>query len=139
VEITLMRCRRAIHAVLLTAALCLAAGSLHASDCCDPASPFREGEGYADKPATCENLRYWAERAPNTNDRVSMAVKGKLSGVHWNGVLAYLEMCDPKGLRVVCVTYETNGMQAGEVVSFGGGLASTSKEWVMLDPCLASR
>ena len=68
-----------------------------------------------------------------------MSVRGKLSAVHWNGVLAYLEMCDPKGLRVVCVTYETNAMQAGDVVTFGGGLASRGKEWVMLDPCLASR
>ena len=68
-----------------------------------------------------------------------MSVKGKLSGVHSNGVLAYLEMCDSKGLRVVCVTYETNGMRAGDVVTFGGGFASSNKEWVILDPCLASR
>jgi hypothetical protein len=127
------------RALLLMGMLISAAVPLHASDCCDPASPFREGEGYAETPATCANLGHWAERAPTTNDRVSMSVQGKLSGVHSNGILAYLEMCDPKGLRVVCVTYETNGMQAGEVVTFGGGFARRNKEWVILDPCLASR
>ena len=134
-----MPCRGTVCAVLLATLLFAVAFPLLASDCCDPASPFREGEGWADTAATCENLGYWAERAPTTNDRVSMSVKGKLSGVHWNGVLAYLEMCDSRGLRVVCVTYETNGMLAGDVVAFGGGLASRNKEWVVLDPCLASR
>jgi hypothetical protein len=134
-----MSFRGTIFTLLLTSALVAVAAPLRASDCCDPASPFREGEGYADMPATCENLRHWAEKAPTTNDRVSMSVQGKLSGVHSNGVLAYLEMCDPKGLRVVCVTYQTNGMQAGDVVTFGGGFARRNKEWVILDPCLASR
>jgi hypothetical protein len=129
--------RGILGTVLLASALSFA-GPLHASGCCDPASPFREGEGWADTAATCENLGYWAEKAPETNARVSMSVTGKLSGVHANGILAYLEMCDPKGLRVVCVTYQTNGMQAGEVVTFGGGFARRNKEWVILDPCLAS-
>ena len=43
------------------------------------------------------------------------------------GALAYLEMCDLKGLRVVCVPNETNGMQAGDVVAFGGDLTSRNK------------
>ena len=109
------------------------------SDCCDPKSPFREGEGHTEFPASCENLAHWIARAPRTSNRVSMLVQGKLSAVHWNGVLAYLEMCNPKGSRVVCVTYATNGMQAGDVVSFAGGYASGSQEWVVLDPCLARR
>lgn len=134
-----MPCRKTLRTAFVAGMLLAAAPTLRASDCCDPASPFREGEGYADTPATCENLRHWAERAPTTNDRVSMTVQGKLSGVHSNGMLAYIEMCDPKGLRVVCVTYETNGMQAGDVVTFGGGFARSNKEWVILDPCLASR
>jgi hypothetical protein len=129
--------RGILGTVLLASALSFA-GPLHVSGCCDPASPFREGEGWADTAATCENLGYWAEKAPETNARVSMSVTGKLSGVHANGILAYLEMCDPKGLRVVCVTYQINGMQAGEVVTFGGGFARRNKEWVILDPCLAS-
>jgi hypothetical protein len=123
----------------LVAATLVAVAPLSASDCCDPKSPFRAGEGHAETAATCQNLRHWADRAPQTSERVSMSVRGELSAVHWNGVLAYLEMCDPKALRVVCVTYATNDMRAGDVVTFGGGYASAGKEWVVLDPCLASR
>jgi hypothetical protein len=68
-----------------------------------------------------------------------MVVRGKLSDVHWDGVLAYLEMCEPEGLRVVCITYSTNDMRAGDTVSFAGGYVSTNDKWVKLDPCLASR
>ena len=89
--------------------------------CCDTSSPFREGEAYATIPAPCENIAYWAERAPNTNARISMTMRGKLSAVEATEAIAYLEMCDPKGLRVVCVTYQTNGMKTGDVVTFGGG------------------
>jgi hypothetical protein len=109
-----------------------------AFDCCDSKSPFRLGEGYADTPATCETLSHWAERAPKTDARVSMVIRGKLSDVGATEALAYLEMCDAKGLRVVCVTYKTNGMRMGDVVTFAGGYDRRSKEWVMLDPCLAS-
>lgn len=113
---------------------------LRASEaCCDPKSPFRLGEAIPDVPATCENLSYWAKRAPTTTDRVSMVVTGRLSGVHTDGVLAYLEMCDAKSLRVVCITYQTNGMRAGDTVTFAGGYVSTNDQWVKLDPCLASR
>ncbi len=131
--------RAALAALPLVMVTVLSLTSPPASACCDPLSPFREGEGYADKAATCENLAYWAERAPKTDARVSMTVRGKLSAVIWTGVLAYLEMCDPKGMQVVCVTYQTNGMKAGDVVSFGGGYQRRSDKWVMLDPCLANR
>lgn len=126
-------------AVVLLFLLMLTSTKLGARDCCDPKSPFREGEGWADTPATCKTIAAWAEKAPVTNARISLAIRGKLSAVHWNGVIAYLEMCDPAGLQVVCVTYQTNGMAAGDVVMFGGGYERRSDKWVMLDPCLASR
>jgi hypothetical protein len=132
--------RRHFRATLyIFAAVSFGTTLVSASDCCDPKSPFRPGEGYSETPASCDTLSYWAERAPKTDARISMVVRGKLSDVGSNGVLAYLEMCDPKGLRVVCVTYKTNGMRAGDVVNFAGGYNRRSKEWVMLDPCLASR
>jgi hypothetical protein len=131
--------RLSLVVALIVGFASLAATGLGAADCCDPNSPFRSGEGYADTPATCENLAYWADRAPINDARVSMVVKGKLSEVHWDGVIAYLEMCDPKSLRVVCVTYATNGMRAGDIVSFAGGYVSANEKWVKLDPCLASR
>jgi hypothetical protein len=122
----------------LMSVLCIAS-PLNATGCCDPKSPFREGEGWAETAATCQNIAYWAKRAPITNARVSMSIQGRLSAVEWNGTLAYLEMCQPSGLRVVCVSYATNDMKSGDIVKFGGGLASQSDEWVVLDPCLASR
>jgi hypothetical protein len=110
---------------------------VYASQCCDHASQFREGEGYADTPATCENLSYWATRAPNVDMRISMHVRGTLSGVHTDVTLAYHEVCTSGSLRVVCVTYQINGMKVGDVVSFGGGFANSNDQWVKLDPCLA--
>ena len=119
--------------------LILASGSLDAADCCDPNSPFREGEGFADRAATCEDIAYWADQASTTNARISLALKGKLSAVHWNGVLAYLVMCDAPGLQVMCVTYETNGMRPGDAVVFAGGYERRGPKRIVMDPCLASR
>jgi hypothetical protein len=124
--------------VVVLPVLLIGSTKLSAVDCCDPNSPFREGEGWADEPATCENIAYWAERAPTTNARISLAIKGKLSAVD-AGVLAYLVMCDAPGMQVVCVTYETNGMRPGDVVAFGGGYERSGPKRVIIDPCLASR
>jgi hypothetical protein len=41
-------------------------------------------------------------------------------------------------MQVVCVTYQTNGMKAGDVVVFGGGFERRAARHVM-GPCLASR
>jgi hypothetical protein len=123
----------------LVVLLLLASARLDAAECCDPKSPFREGEGWADKAATCENIAYWADRAPTTDARITLAIRGKLAAVSWNGVLAYLVMCDAPGLQVVCVTYQTNGMKAGDVVAFGGGYERRGTKHVVMDPCLASR
>lgn len=125
--------------LLLLSALLLVPALSIASDCCDPDSPFREGEGWADKPATCEDIAHWAERAPKTEARISLSIRGKLSAVHWTGVIAYLVMCDPNVMEVVCVTYETNDMRAGEVISFGGGFFRRGDKQIFMDPCLAFR
>lgn len=126
-------------ALLAALAVALPAALTRASDCCDPESPFREGEGYADTAATCENIAYWADRAPDTDERFSLYIRGKLSAVHWTGVIAYIVMCDEKIMEVVCVTYETNDMRAGEVVSFAGGYRRRGDRQIIMDPCLASR
>jgi hypothetical protein len=112
---------------------------LDATECCSSDSPFREGEGWADKAATCDNIGYWADRAPTTNARISLVVEGKLSAVKWTGTLAYLVMCDAPGVQLLCVTYSTNGMRAGDVVTFGGGYERRGARRIVLDPCLASR
>jgi hypothetical protein len=133
------RLRLVAALALLAAILLLAPLVASASDCCDPDSPFREGEGYADTPATCENIAHWADRAPKTDERFSLYIKGKLSAVHWTGVIAYIVMCDEKVMEVVCVTYETNDMRPGEVVSFAGGYRRRGEKQIIMDPCLTSR
>lgn len=132
------RCMALLSVPMLLATFLLPTPSATA-ECCDPKSPFRRGEGLAETAATCKTLAHWAARAPTTDVRISMAITGTLSGVHSDGVLAYLEMCEPKGLRAVCITYSTNGMRVGDTVTFAGGFVSTNGTWVKLDPCLASR
>ncbi len=125
----------------LPAALSLlfaAAGEPRAEECCDPAGPFRPGEGYAETPATCETIGGWAERAPEVDARISLTVRGKLVHVESDGALAYLIMCEEGGMQVMCVTYQTNGMQPGDEVLFGGGYSRVGEKQVMLDPCLAN-
>jgi len=130
---------RASGSLLILGALLFSSTLSIASDCCDPESPFREGEGWADKPATCEDIAHWADRAPKTDARISLSIKGKLTEVHWTGAIAYLVMCDPDVMQVVCVTYETNDMRAGEEVSFGGGFFRRGDKQIFMDPCLAFR
>ncbi len=109
------------------------------NDCCGPESPFRLGEAYAQQPASCETLRRWADAAPDIEGRVTMTARGELAAVETDGTLAYLVMCEEPGTQVMCVTYETNGMQPGETVLFAGGYARVGEAQVMLDPCLATR
>lgn len=93
--------------LLLSATLALVAQTAASDDddCCNPASPFKAGEAYPDELAACETLVHWAERAPKTDSRITLGIKGKLTGVHSDGVMAYLPMCEPAahadGLRRV--------------------------------------
>jgi hypothetical protein len=124
---------------IVTAALLSVVSTLRAENCCDPKGPFTLGEEYPEEPATCETIKYWADRAPRTEDRISLGITGKLKAVKFDGTLAYLLMCEPPGVQVMCVTYSTNGLEAGDVVLFGGGYRRVGERQIMLDPCLASR
>jgi hypothetical protein len=116
-----------------------AASQLAAQECCDPKGPFALGEQYPAKPATCENIEHWANRAPATDARISLAIRGKLTAAEFDAALAYLVMCEPSGVQVMCVTNSTNGLEPGDMVLFGGGYARVGEKRVLLDPCLASR
>jgi hypothetical protein len=48
----------------------------------------------------------------------SLGITGKLKAVTFDGTLAYLLMCEPPGVQVMCVTYSTNGLEAGDAVPF---------------------
>jgi hypothetical protein len=102
-------------------------------------TPFSYGDGLPDLIATCETIRDWASKSPQTKARIDLAVRGKLSRVSGDGALVYLIMCEEPNPKIMCVTYRTNGMSAGDVVRFGGGFRQLSPEQIVLDPCLASR
>ena len=74
-----------------------AAGAARAQECCDPAGPFRPGEGYAETPATCATIGSWVERAPAVDARITLTIRGKLVHVQSDGALAYLIMCEEGG------------------------------------------
>ncbi|MBO0663508.1 hypothetical protein LQ948_12765 [Jiella sp. MQZ9-1] len=103
----------------------------------DPAGPFRLGEGFADEPATCASLPAWIEKAPDYDGRISMTITGPLRESHWDGALAYLVMCDPKGVEVTCVTYAPHVIDPAKSVMLAGGYRHVGARRVILDPCLA--
>jgi hypothetical protein len=104
-----------------------------------PDSPYRRGEAYADVPATCETVNYWIDHPMDFDGRVTMTVSGKLTAVEWDGVLAYLVMCEEPGVQVMCVTYSKENRNIGDTVLFGGGFQRVGDRQIMLDPCLASK
>ena len=112
--------------------------SAHAEEWKRPDSPFTLAEGSPTVNATCESANYWIKHAPQIDARVSFAITGKLVGVHWNGALAYLIMCDLPGVQVMCVTYSKEGRNIGDTVHFAGGYSRAGERRIMLDPCLAS-
>lgn len=125
----------ALIAAVCTFALCQHA---RAEEWKRPDSPFTLGEAYPEIPATCETAKYWINHAPQTNDRVSFAISGKLAAAEWDGTLAYLVMCEEPGVQVLCVTYSKDGRDVGDTVLFGGGYNRAGDRQIVLDPCLAS-
>jgi hypothetical protein len=123
---------------LLATAVLGATAQPRAQDCCDPAGPFTLGEDYPEKPATCETIAQWMPRAPKLDARISLGIVGKLAAVNFDGALAYLVMCEPSGVQVMCITYSTNGLKPGDSVLFAGGYRQAGERQIVLDPCLAS-
>ena len=124
-------------AITLANSAGLAAGDA-TEGCCEAGSPFVLGEAFPENPATCQNIEHWASRAPQIDTRVSMTITGELTVVDSDGMLAYLVMCEEDQMRVLCVTYSTEGREVGEEVLLAGGYAGGDDRMVVLDPCLAS-
>ena len=120
------------------AALLFASPLAQARDWQAPDSPYTLGEAQPAKVATCETAKDWIDHAPQIEGRVSFAISGKLTTVHWDGALGYLIMCDEPDVQVMCVTYSVEGREIGETVVFAGGYSRAGEKKIMLDPCLAS-
>lgn len=109
-----------------------------AQDPFGPLAPFREGEALATRAATCATLPDWIDHVPETTDRISLTVRGRLSLVDHDGTLAYLIMCEPEDVQVLCITYETGGRVPGDGAVIAGGYIRADERRVILDPCLAA-
>ena len=126
--------KQVISAALL--GLFCAAGTM-AQPAIDPKGPFVIGEAFPKTPASCGSLPGWLDRVPDYDGRISMAVRGELTGSETDGTLAYLFMCPETQVQVVCITYEEREIIPGQQVLLGGGFAGTGYGHVVLDPCLA--
>lgn len=71
------------------------------------------------------------------DERIDLAIEGDLLQVRTDGALWYLVMC--ADVKVMCVTYQSNDMKAGDRVLFRGGYTRLDENHVVLDPCLANR
>jgi hypothetical protein len=103
-------------------------------------SPFADADMKPAMEARCDDLRRLTQGHEAGPKRVDLAVTGALALVHFDGTLAYLGLCgtapDPK---VLCVTYQTNDLKVGDVVSATGGYSRPNADYIVLDPCLAVR
>lgn len=106
------------------------------------APAFSPGDLPARRAAVCEELRAMAaalaarQTDADPDARVDLTLAGSLTAVRSDGVLWYLVMC--RDLRVMCVTYQSNGMKAGDRVTMKGAWRRVDENHALLDPCLAS-
>lgn len=134
-----MRMQIQRRAALLTMAACAIWPGIGASqDPFGPLAPFREGEALATRAATCATLPDWIDHVPETTDRISLTVRGRLSLVDSDGALAYLIMCEPEDVQVLCITYDRGGRVPGDDAVIAGGYIRADERRVILDPCLAA-
>jgi hypothetical protein len=119
----------------------LALGSASASGQDDPEkNPFADPDMQPSYQAQCHEVRDLTKGRETGATRVDFSVTGPLALVHFDGALAYLGLCgtapDPK---VLCITYQTNDMKVGDVVTVAGGYSRPNPDFIVLDPCLAQR
>jgi len=98
---------------------------------------FSLGDQPAPGSAECDTIRRMSVGLDKPDHRIDLTIAGVLTTVRTDGALWYLLMC--RDVRVMCVTYESNDMQAGDPVIFKGGYNRLDDNHIMLDPCMASR
>jgi hypothetical protein len=80
-----------------------------------------------------------ADGIPELDYRIDLSVVGSLTAVQTDQVLWYLVLCSAPDIRIMCVTYQSNGMAIGDRVIVKGGYLRRDANHVLLDPCLANR
>ncbi len=97
---------------------------------------FSPAEMSAASTASCEELRAMTAGVQDTETRIDLTVGGRLTLVKSDGVLWYLVVCSD--LRIMCVTYQANGMKVGDSIVMKGGYRRLDPNHAVLDPCLAN-
>jgi hypothetical protein len=133
-RMVLVAFRRFAYAVLLTGAFSSAA----ADDALKGRPGLAEAEVPAERAAECGELRSTLRDLPELDRRIDLWVAGNAAAVQTDGALWYVVLCNAPDIRVLCVTYEGNGMQRGNRVIARGAYSRRDEDHVMLDPCLAS-
>lgn len=100
---------------------------------------FSQAEQPARAPATCADLGPQLAGLPEPSTRIDLTVVDALTLVQTDGALWYLAVCASPAIRVLCVTYQGNGLKPGERALLRGGYNRQDPAHVVLDPCLASR
>jgi hypothetical protein len=132
---------RSLRAAILTLA---AAGALWPPSVAmsqeDQDGAFADPDMAPRRQAQCSEVGALIDGRETGQQRVDFSVIGTLALVHHDGALAYLGLCGtPPEPKVLCVTYQTNGMQVGDRVIVTGGFSKPRPDYVLLDPCMASR
>jgi hypothetical protein len=102
---------------------------------------FSRPEVSASKAATCDTLASQLpapREEPPEEERVDLAITGRVSLVQTDGVLWYVAVCADPGVRVLCVAYDANGLKVGDIAALRGAYSRRGPRHVSLDPCLAS-
>jgi hypothetical protein len=88
--------------------------------------------------ARCDQLRESMASLKGLEQRepVAIEVVGVLQIVREEGSLAFLGLCGPPNPRVLCISYEAAGRQAGDRVVVVGSVQPTGDDFIQLDPCL---
>ena len=119
----------------LAAALVLFAAPCHAQDVLQNRPAFSLGDHPAKSSAQCHEVRAMSGDLQDPGFRVDLSATGKLTMVRTDGALWYLVIC--QDVRIMCVTYQQNGMKVGDVVKMQGAYQRLDPNHVLLDPCLA--
>jgi len=137
-----MPLRRPARRPMQTVMAILAVGSLQAAHAQEEQekNPFAAPDMQPSYRARCHEVRELTKDRETGTTRIDFSVTGPLALVHSDGTLAYLGLCgaapDPK---VLCITYQTNDMKVGDLVTVTGGYSRQGPDFIVLDPCLARR
>ena len=97
---------------------------------------FSQGDLPAKTYARCEDVRAMSANMSDPGYRIDLSVSGRLTLVRTDGALWYLVICSD--VRIMCITYQSNGMKVGDLVSMKGAYQRLDANHATLDPCLAN-